>query len=94
MAKKKNHNWCGISLIALYGLFAIYASFVLAYLNKGKEIGKLSDSAINGIKQSFILFGFIFIGIAVALFLREYIFKSGVKEAGDTERGVAPHYFN
>lgn len=93
MAKKKNHNWCGISFIAAYGLFTIYASSILSYLNNGKEIGKLSGTAISGIKQSFILFGFIFIGVAIVLFLREYIFKSGIKEAGDTESGVAPHYF-
>ncbi len=93
MAKKKNHNWCGILFIAAYGVFTIYVSRILGYLNKGKVIGKLSGTALGGIKESFVLFGIIFILAAVILFFREYIYKKGFEEAVDTEKGVAPHYF-
>ena len=90
--KRKNHNWCGITLIGLYGLFSIYASFFLAYLNNGKIIGKLSNEAIVGIKDAFIMWGVIFIIGAILLMIREYVLKSGRKEAKDTESGVSPHY--
>ncbi len=91
-AKKKNHNWCGITLLALYGLFTIYASFLLSSLNKGKVIGKLSDETLTGIKEAFILWGVIMIIGAILLLIREYVLKSGQEEVKDTERGVAPHY--
>ena len=90
--KKKNHNWCGITFLALYGLFTIYASFFLSSLNKGKVIGKLSDEAVTGIKESFILWGIIMIIGAILLLIREYVLKSGREEVKDTESGVSPHY--
>ena len=90
--KKKNHNWCGITFLALYGLFTIYASFFLSSLNKGKVIGKLSDEAVTGIKESFILWGIIMIIGAILLLIREYVLKSGQEEVKDTESGVSPHY--
>ncbi len=92
MKKRKNHNWCGITLLALYGLFTIYASFFLSYLNKDKVIGKLSNEAIAGIKESFILWGVIMIIGAILLLIREYVLKSGQQEVKDTESGVSPHY--
>ena len=92
MKKRKNHNWCGITFLALYGLFTIYVSFLLPYLNKGKVIGKLSDEAVTGIKESFILWGIIMIIGAILLLIKEYVLKSVQEEAKDTESGVSPHY--
>ena len=92
MKKRKNHNWCGITFLALYGLFTIYASFFLSSLNKGKVIGKLSDEAVTGIKESFILWGIIMIIGAILLLIKEYVLKSVQEEAKDTESGVSPHY--
>ena len=92
MKKRKNHNWCGIIFLAFYGLFTIYASFLLSSLNKGKVIGKLSDEALTGIKESFILWGIIMIIGAILLLIREYVLKSGQEEVKDTESGVSPHY--